>query len=417
MMSGLAPHYSPTALAVATSDDVPSRLMAVRETIETRREDVLAILTEISTHRAVGYEIDAALRTLDGAMTEIERFRPPRVGSIAVFLPSNVLLYSYILYLLVPSLYADSVVFRPSIQVKGTAAKLHELLAPVHNLPIELRDVSQRAFVETDVSDADVVVFTGTYQNAETIRHSLRPAQLMAFLGAGVNPVVIAPGADVERAVADVVDIRMLNSGQDCLAPDIIWVHHSLYDEVLTRLSARVAALRHGPPGDPEADYTSLAYESALLDGVDYLSRNRDAIHVGGRVHLAEARVEPTIVTWRTPKAARIAEFFAPIFNVCSYTDERAAVQTMTSGMYAERALGASVYGQAPDLVAALRKWHTVTVDESLLAVDDGNLPFGGRGPMANYIAYAGSLHAEPVLLSKAVADHFDPHHLLREVA
>lgn len=42
-----------------------------------------------------------------------------------------------------------------------------------------------------------------------------------------------------------------------------------------------------------------------------------------------------------------------------------------------------------------------------LTAVDDGNAPFGGRGHVANYIAYRGRLHAEPILISKAVAEHW----------
>ncbi len=65
------------------------------------------------------------------------------------------------------------------------------------------------------------------------------------------------------------------------------------------------------------------------------------------------------------------------------------------------------MYGEAPDLVAALRRRTTVTLDTTLLSIDDGNAPFGGFGRMANYITDGEELWAEPVLISKAVAEHY----------
>src|SRR3712207_8676634 len=50
------------------------------------------------------------------------------------------------------------------------------------------------------------------------------------------------------------------------------------------------------------------------------------------------------------------SEFFTPIFNVVTYTDERALGRMLDDGAYAERALGASVYGAAPDLVRTLAR-------------------------------------------------------------
>ncbi len=401
---------------IPVPSEVPHRLEALRDVIAANRSEILAILTQVGARSAAEYEIDAALATLDGAQAEVERHDPPQVGKIAVFLPSNVVLYSYVLYLAVPCLYADQVVFRPSSQVRDTVAALHEFLSPHHGLPITITLDSQRDFVAGPVMDADVVVFTGTYQNAETIRRELAPEQLMTFMGSGINPVIVAPGADLELACEDIATIRLFNSGQDCLAPDIIWVHADLIDEFLTRMRTILSELRYGPNDCPLSDYSSLSYDSALTAGVTYLMRHREAIHFGGEIDLAGRRLSPTIVVWPSHREARIAEFFAPIFNVCSYTDEACAADVLGSGVYAERALGATVYGMAPRIEAALRRKHTVTVNETLLTIDDGNAPFGGNGPMANYVARGRTLHHEPVLISKAIADHLIEPAVLREV-
>lgn len=385
------------------------RLRAVRDLLADNPAPVIELLTQISTHRAATYEIEAAIETLDGVAAEIARYRPGRVADVAVFMPSNVILYSYVLYLLVPSLFAERLAFRPSSQVHEQTLELHRLLAPVHGLAIEPRPVSQRAFMRGNVALADVVVFTGTYQNAESIRPQLSPEQLFLYLGAGINPFVILPGADLEVATRDAVAIRLLNSGQDCLAPDVFFVPEEHRDEFVDRLIRELKGLRYGPYTDPDADYGPIYYDGALEASALHLARHRQQIVHGGNVDFRDRRVEPSVLVNQFAEKAPVPEFFAPIFNVVEYSDAAALARVLSDGIYAERALGATLYGPAEaaaDLREVLARRHTVTVNTTLVAIDDGNAPFGGYGPMANYVARGGRLFPEPVLVSKAVADH-----------
>lgn len=394
------------ALLTPTSQNVRVALRSLHLAIEQERDEVLGILTEISTRKAAEYEVDSALRTLRGAEEEVDRHRPPRVGTVAVFLPSNVLLYSYVLYMLVPLLYADRVVFRPATHVAETARRLHDLLSRHHRLPVHLEASTQRQFVQKTLPTADVVVFTGAYTNAEDVRATLRDDQVFFFLGSGINPIVVTRTADVVTAVRDIVDIRLLNSGQDCLGPDAIWVDRSIATEVLTELDAQLDAVRYGPYTDPRTDYGSICYPGILRQAADFFCRHDERIRRGGQIDFPARHIEPTVVVWDHHARMEVTEFFAPVFNVVLYDDEHTVATALTSRHYAERAMGASVYGASPLLVEALAQRHTLTVDESLLAIDDGNAPLGGRGPMANYIAVGRTLHPEPVLLSKGLADH-----------
>ncbi|MEU5210760.1 aldehyde dehydrogenase family protein [Streptomyces sp. NPDC020742] len=379
----------------------------VRDFLVNDAGTVHELLCEISTHRAARYEIESTLATLDGALDEVARHRPGRVPQLAAFMPSNVILYSYALYLLVPALYTDRLVFRPSSRVKDQMRRLHALLAEQHGLPITLTTASQREFLDDHVRPADVVVFTGAYANAEQIRARLSPGQLFLFLGSGVNPFVVAPGADVERAARDAIAIRVLNTGQDCLGPDLFSVHHTLREPFVDALVSELKGLRYGPYTDPDADFGPIFYDSALEDGAQFLARHRGEIVHGGHVDFRGRRLDPTVVVGAevTPRT-QVPEFFAPIFNVTSYRDEDALAATLTTGTFTERALGSSVYGHAPALVEALRRRTTVTQDTTLLSIDDGNAPFGGYGRMANYISDGHEVRAEPVLISQAVAAH-----------
>lgn len=380
-------------------------LLAAR--VESRRGEITAILREISDHRAVHYEIDAALATLRGAEAEVDRHRPATVDSVTVFLPSNVLLYSWVLYVAVPLNFAHRIDLRAASAVKSQTQRLHALLSEGLDLPVVLHDVPQREFVEEVASRTSVVVFTGAYQNAENIRHQLAPDQLMLFLGSGINPFVVGPKSDLCHAVEELVSIRCLNSGQDCLAPDVVWVHEDVRDAFLHRLRMCLRDVIDSDPEDPTLHrYGALQYADALGATTAFLVKHRDRIKHGGALSLDKGVVAPTVLLWETtPRKVPTAEFFAPVFNLATYRSEDALTDMMLSGRYAESAMGVSLFGCSSRTADRLSALYTVTVDASLLAVDDGNAPLGGRGPMANYIAHQGKLVARPILISQAVAE------------
>jgi acyl-CoA reductase-like NAD-dependent aldehyde dehydrogenase len=389
-----------TALAVERLEG----LERVRRFLAVERAQVLDILTEVGTLPAGSYEIEAARNTLAGAAAEVAEHRPRRLGHAAVFMPSNVLLYSYVLYLLIPSLFIDRISFRPAAQVRRQAERLHRLLAPVHGLPADLRLVSQRDFLAQDVPLADLVVFTGRFTNAEQVRAGLRPEQLMLYLGGGVNPFIVAAGADLAAAVRDLTEIRLFNAGQDCLAPDVVFVERTIADAFLDALIQRLAGCRFGPYRDPDADYGPIYYESAFEDAARYVFQQRHFVRHGGRIDITAMRIEPTVLVRDLAETRAFPEFFSPVFNVAVYDDDRQLISTLAANHCSERALGASLYGEAGEVASHLRKKHTVTCNETLFAADRGNQPFGGRGWMANYVSHHGRVTSQPILISQVVA-------------
>src|SRR5690606_25481416 len=206
---------------------------------------------------------------------------------------------------------------------------------------------------------------------------------------------------DLDAATRDAVQIRLLNSGQDCLAPDVFFVPSRHLDEFIDRLVCELKALRYGPYTDPDADYGPIFYDGALEASALHLARNRQQIVYGGNVDFRDRRVEPSVLVSPFAEKAPVPEFFAPIFNVVEYSDASVLARTLATGIYAERALGATLYSadaEVAELYDILARKHTVTVNTTLFAIDDGNAPFGGYGPMANYISRGGRLFPEPVL-------------------
>ncbi|MFE3515494.1 aldehyde dehydrogenase family protein [Streptomyces sp. NPDC059166] len=394
--------------------DIPfgERLTALRDVAEllrTRREEVLQLLFETCNYRTACGEIDVALETLEGACDEVTRFRPPRLGQIGVLMPSNIPLYSYILYLLIPSLYSERVAFRPSGRISGQTEKIHKLLGSVHDLPIEQCLTGQREFLDTEASRSEVLVFTGTFENAEKIRGRLRKDQLFLYFGQGVNPFVVGPDSDLRSAVDGALHARMMNSGQDCFGPDVYFVHTSISSQFCNLLSRRVSSLRHGRNEDPGADYGSMYYLDAFETALSHLVDNRAFIAAGGQADLSEGHLSPTMLVRPVESSVRPPELFAPIFNVVPYTSREWLRSILTHQYFEERAMAATVYGDDPELVEVLGRRHTVSVNQTLVDVENGNAPFGGTGVRANYAAIGGERYSEPLLISKAAADHAIP--------
>ncbi|MFI9006164.1 aldehyde dehydrogenase family protein [Actinosynnema sp. NPDC053489] len=396
----------PRAAGAVPFPERVDRLRAVAEFLRAERAAVSDVLCAISPYRSVQAEIAGSLRTLAGAVEEVGRHRPREVARLAAFMPSNLVCYSYVLYLLVPSLYTGRSVFRPSTKVAGTALALHELLAPVHDLPVQPSALSQRRFLESEARDADVVVFTGTYANVEGIRAALRPEQLLLFFGQGINPFVVVDGADLNTAVLDAIRVRLLNSGQDCFGPDVLLVPEADSAQFVELLVKRLDELRYGPYTDRDADYGPLFYDSALEVATEYLRRNREHIVHGGTVDLRSRHLRPTVLVRRCADRAPVEEVFSPVFNVLVYRDREELWSFLREPFVNDRAMAAMVYGDDPGTVELLARRHQVCVNRTLLDVEDGNRPFGGRGVQAGYAAHRNRRTAEPLLISKAVADH-----------
>ncbi|MEU4766596.1 aldehyde dehydrogenase family protein [Actinosynnema sp. NPDC023794] len=383
-----------------------ARLTDLAQLLRERRTEVMSLLTQVMSYKTAYGEIDASIAALEGAAAEIARYRPPAIGQIGVLMPSNIPLYSYVLYLAIPSLYSERVVFRPSRRISDQLLKLHELLSGVHHLPIVLDDGDQREFLEGEGTRSDVLVFTGTFNNAEKIRAGLRRDQLFLYFGQGVNPFVVGADADIPKAVDGLLRVRMLNSGQDCFGPDVVFVHTSISAQFCNLLCRRVDNLRYGRFDDPNADYSHMFYLDAFDASLDYLRSGREHLAAGGEVNFVDDHLSPTVLIRPADTKITPPELFAPIFNVVPFTSTDWLHPMLDHQYFQERAMAATVYGDLPDTVELLRRRHTVSVNETVIDIEDGNAPFGGTGIRANYAAFGRKRHAEPLLISKAVADH-----------
>jgi glyceraldehyde-3-phosphate dehydrogenase (NADP+) len=203
----------------------------------------------------------------------------------------------------------------------------------------------------------DVLGFIGTHRVADALRavHP-RPHRLRCVLGLDAkNPAIILPDADLDLAVAECIQGSLTYNGQRCTALKIIFVHRSIVDDFLQRMSAGIRALKCGMPWEHGVTITPLPEpeKPAYLEGLV-----SDAQALGARIvnpdgGASSASFFYPALLYPVTSAMRIynEEQFGPVIPVVPFDDIRETIEYVVASNYGQQA---SIFGQNTDLLAQL---------------------------------------------------------------
>lgn len=372
-----------------------------------RSEDLLRLLTSVATRDSAVAELDSAVSTLRGGRQELERFAGRAGGRVCTFLPSNNVLYSYVLFGLIPGLWSDEVLVRPSARTRDVVLRLHELLKDVPHNPVSMVVVSQREFVAL-CRQAQMVVFTGRYENLQDIRTAI-PADIPVLgLGSGPNPVVAGPYADVSEVVRATTESRLFNGGQDCLCPDLLIAHSSLYPRIREELAAAFSIIPRARREQPGLIAPPLFYPDAFDAAAAFVETHRDKVVSGGGIDAPNRWLEPTVLEFPGLSETHPPELFSPVLCLTSYTEPYQVRAWLESETETERGMYVSVYGE-PGLPDPVLGTSVNCGPRTSFDVENGNQPFGGYGRRASARWQHGEVVARPLLLSREAGRHPAP--------
>lgn len=104
--------------------------------------------------------------------------------------------------------------------------------------------------------DVQKVSFTGSVETGKIVYKYAAEKMVGATMElGGKSPMIIMQDCDLEKAVEGAVNgMRFTRCGQSCTAASRIFVHESLHDAFVEKLSARVNALKMGDPADEATD-------------------------------------------------------------------------------------------------------------------------------------------------------------------
>ncbi|MFJ1717224.1 aldehyde dehydrogenase family protein [Streptomyces sp. NPDC088260] len=359
----------------------------------------MQLLTEIATRDSAIAEMESATTVLRGGCEEVRQFSGRPGGRVCTFLPSNNVLYSYVLFGLMPGLWSDEVLIRPSARTRNAVLALHELLEDIPHNPVTMADVSQRQFVAL-CHEAEMVVFTGRYENLQKIKDSIPSEIPILGFGSGPNPVVAGPSADISQVVRATVASRLFNGGQDCLCPDLLIAHASIYAELRGKLAGAFDAVPRAPREQPGLIVPSMYYTDAFEAAASFIEVHRGKVFAGGAVDRQDCWLEPTIVEFPRLSETHPPELFSPVICLTSYREAAEIRAWLASETEVERGMYVSVYGE-PGLREVILGTSINCGPRTSFDIEDGNRPFGGYGRRASARWQGGDVVARPLLLSR----------------
>ncbi|MGN7948347.1 aldehyde dehydrogenase family protein [Microbacterium sp. 22215] len=285
-----------------------------------------------------------------------------------------------------PSLrMGNTVVAKPS---EYTPLSVLALLAVMNDvLPADVligvsgdREVGARLASHPDIAK---VMFTGSTATGRRIIESSAGnlARLTLELG-GNDAGIVLPGTDVAAIAEDLFWGAFINTGQTCAALKRLYVHDSVYDEVVDALAGIAASVPIGN-GLDENNVLGPLQNRAQFDIVSRLveeAKSRGArVVTGGEAapELGELFYRPTIIADIDNDAALVQEEqFGPALPVIRYSDVDEAFELANA---VEVGLGASVWSSDPD---AAREAATRMESGTVWINSHGGLhpmvPFGG---------------------------------------
>lgn len=310
------------------------------------------------------------------------------VGVVAAIIPWNFPLLMAV-WKIAPALACgNTVVLKPAEETPLTALRLAEL-AMEAGLPAgALNVVTGRGETAGDAlvrhPKVAKVAFTGSTEVGRIIGSACgRSLKAVSLELGGKSPVIVLADCDPQEAAEGAAAAIFFNHGQVCTAGSRLYVHESIYEDVIQRLavigesivvgSGLEQGVHMGPMVSKKHHENVLRHiRNGIEDGADLICGGTEAPCAQGFF------VKPTIFANREKKDIRLLsqEVFGPVLVATPFSDIAEVVNEANRSVYG---LGASIWTN--DLSAALRindELEAGTVWVNTHNMVDPNLPFGG---------------------------------------
>jgi acyl-CoA reductase-like NAD-dependent aldehyde dehydrogenase len=223
-----------------------------------------------------------------------------------------------------------------------------------------------------------VISFTGSVATGAAVARAAGAKRLVLELG-GNAATIVCDDADVARAARICARTGYSNSGQSCISVQRVYVHASVFDDFVDRMSKEVATLAVGDPAEPGTDVGSMVDEAAAERVESWISEavadGADLVCGGTR---NGATLTPAIVA-RPADGATIVreEAFGAVVVVLPFDDFDDVIERCNASRYG---LQAGLFTRRLDRV--LQAWRDLQVGGVVVNGSSNfrldHVPFGG---------------------------------------
>lgn len=286
----------------------------------------------------------------------------------------------------------NCVIFKPSGLSPVTGYKLCEIFTAVglpagvlQFLPGPGSDVGEYLASHPAV---DFIAFTGSKDvglrivklAGETVKGQRNVKKVIAEMG-GKNAIIVDETADLDEAVAGIVESAFGYQGQKCSACSRVIIVGDIFAELSDRLKEATASLRIGPPEEPGNVLGPVIDEAALKKIREYAGIGK----LEGKLLLERQAsgegyfIGPVLFTDADPHS-RIAteEIFGPVLTIMRAKDIDEAVRLANDSQYA---LTGGLFSRSPANIQQVKEEFLVGnlyINRKITGALVGRQPFGG---------------------------------------
>lgn len=251
------------------------------------------------------------------------------LGVVLVIGPWNYPVYLSLGPLVAAVAAGNCAVLKPSEAAPATSALLARLV-PLYLDAEAVRVVEGDGQTTQDLlaQGFDHALFTGGTAIGKKIMAAAAPTLTPVTLElGGKSPVIVAADADVNVAARRIAWVKLMNSGQTCIAPDYVLADRAIAKKLTEKIVANIETFRADDDG-PRVGSGMRIVNSRQFDRlVSLIESTTGSIVSGGGFQRTTLSIEPTVILDPSPEDPVMAEeIFGPVLPVITVESDSAAV-------------------------------------------------------------------------------------------
>lgn len=219
----------------------------------------------------------------------------------------------------------NSVVLKPSETSKHTQIVIEKLITKTfapEQVMVVMGGRNECDFLLDQ--DFDYIFFTGSTRVGKIVMQKAAEHFTPVTLEmGGKSPCIVDKTANIELSARRIIFGKLLNCGQTCVAPDFIYCHEDIKNQLIEELKKQII-LQYSVDPISNENYPKMINEKQFNSMVDLIDKN-DVVF-GGKTSKKLLKIEPTILDSTFDDDAMQNEIFGPILPIVTYKTHDEAI-------------------------------------------------------------------------------------------
>lgn len=306
--------------------------------------------------------------------------KPSPYGVVLIMSPWN---YPFLLTFdpLVEALAAgNTVVLKPSAYSPATSRIICEIVRecfPEQYVAVVTGGREENACLLQE--HFDYIFFTGSQSvGKEVMRQASAHLTPVTLELGGKSPCIVDKSANLKLAARRIVFGKYLNCGQTCVAPDYVFCHQDIKDDLLKQIQKQIRKQFGKSPLDNK-NYGKIINEkhfSRILNLID-----SSKVVTGGNIRQETLQIEPTVMDHVTfEDAVMQEEIFGPVMPLLTFTSMDEVIHKVNSMAHP---LALYIFAQDKAVINKVTSecgFGGGCVNDVIIHLATSEMPFGGFG-------------------------------------